>query len=56
MQYHFFAHLQNSLVGNTVTDAAKLVHVHHLIGLHVMSLENSRNIVGPMLACSQLVF
>ena len=47
LQCHFFAHLQNSTVGNTGTDAAGLVKVHHLVdlGLHVMLLENSRNIV-----------
>ena len=57
LQCHFFAHLQNSTVGNTVTDAAELVHVHHLVdlGLHDMLLENSRNILGPMLVYSQLV-
>ena len=31
-----------------------LVHVHHL-GLHVMLLENSRNIIGPMLVYGQLI-
>ena len=52
-----FANLQNSTVGNTGTDAAGLVHVHHLVnlGLRVVLLENSRNIVGPMLVYSQLV-
>ena len=46
LQCHFFAHLQNSTVGNTVTDAVGLVHVHFLVDLdlHVMLLENSRNI------------
>ena len=52
-----FANLQNSTVGNTGTDAAGLVHVHHLVnlGLRVVLLENSRNIVVPMLVYSQLV-
>ena len=40
LQYHFAAHLQDSNVGNTGTDAAGLLHVHHLVdlGLHVMLL------------------
>ena len=48
---HFFAHLQNNTVGNTGTDAAGLVHVHHLVdlGLHVMLLDNLQNIISPML-------
>ena len=52
-----FANLQNSTVGNTGTDAAGLVHVHHLVelGLRVVLLENSRNIDGPILFYSQLV-
>ena len=52
-----FAHLQNSTVGNTGTDAAGLVHVYRLVDLgpHVMLLENSRNIVGLLLVYSQLV-
>ena len=57
LQCQFFAHLQNNTVGKTDTDAARLVRVHYLVdlGLHVMLLENSRNIVDPMLVYSQLV-
>ena len=35
---HFFVHLKNSTLGNTGTDAARLVHVHHLanLGQHIM--------------------
>ena len=42
MQCHFFAHLQNSTVGNTGIDAAGLVYVHLLVDLsqHVILLEN----------------
>ena len=60
LQCHFFAHLQTNTVGNTGTDVAGLVHEHHLVdlghehhlvdlGLYVMLLENSWNIVGPIL-------
>ena len=51
LQCHFFTHLQNNTVGNTGIDAAGLVHVYLLVDLdlHVMLLENSRNIVGLML-------
>ena len=47
---HFFAHLQNSTVGNTVTDAAGLVHMYHIVDLdlYVMLLENSWSNVGPI--------
>ena len=50
LQSQFFAHLQISTVGNTGIDVAELVHVHLLVdlGLHVMLLENSRNIVSPI--------
>ena len=52
-----FAHLQSSTFGNTGIDAAGLIHVHHLLDLdlRVMLLENSQNIIGPILVYSQLV-
>ena len=58
LQCHFFVHLLNSTVDYTGTDAARLVDGHHLedLGLHVILLENSRNLVGPVLVYSQLVF
>ena len=57
LQCHFFVHQLNSTVDYTGTDAAGLVDGHHFVdlGLHVILLENSRNLVGPILVCSQLV-
>ena len=46
LQCHIFAHIQNSTVGNTVTDAAGLVHVHHFVDLLCYC---------PILVYSQLV-
>ena len=41
LQCHFFAHLQNSTIGNTDIDAVEQVHVHLIVDLdlHVMLLE-----------------
>ena len=39
LQCHIFAHLQNSTVGNTVTDAAGPVQVHHFVDLDLHAID-----------------